>query len=277
MTQEDTTSALPSEKPAEDTTKVAPVPGSSEYDAAMIAKFDKHTGQGGEPSTPQKPDDIPEKFWDADKGVVRTEELLKSYKELEKNRTQQHMEKPVEAVDAPKDSLKLSEAEAAVGVVDMAKFNTEFMEKGELSTETYESLAKSGIPKEMVDGYIEGQKALAAERDNAGFNLVGGKEAFDKIASWAKQSLPVSDREAFNKAVAGSDAEMKMAMMGLKAQYEASNGKEPSLAGGNAAPSGSSGYESTAQMTADMRDPRYKTDTAYRQKVANKLSNTTAF
>ncbi len=34
--------------------------------------------------TPQRPDHVPEKFWDEDSGAVRTEALAKSYSELEK-------------------------------------------------------------------------------------------------------------------------------------------------------------------------------------------------
>jgi len=37
---------------------------------------------------PQRPDNIPEKFWDAEKGEVRLDELAKSYAELEKAKSE---------------------------------------------------------------------------------------------------------------------------------------------------------------------------------------------
>lgn len=52
-----------------------------------------------------RPDNVPEKFWDADKGVAKTDEILKSYGELEKALT-----KAKEKPKAPeKYELKISE------------------------------------------------------------------------------------------------------------------------------------------------------------------------
>ena len=37
----------------------------------------------------------------------------------------------------------------------------EYNEKGELDTKSYEALEKAGIPKDYVNQFIEGQKAIA--------------------------------------------------------------------------------------------------------------------
>jgi hypothetical protein len=77
----------------------APTPGSPEYDAAMIAVFENRSGTpvvvqseeekaaaAAAASKPQKPEGVPEKFWDAEKGEVRVAEMAKSYSELEKSK-----------------------------------------------------------------------------------------------------------------------------------------------------------------------------------------------
>ena len=48
--------------------------------------------------------------------------------------------------------------------------------------------------------------------------------------------------------------------------------KEPNLATGTNAQQFGSAYESIGQMKADMADPRYATDSAFRKMVADKVS-----
>jgi hypothetical protein len=259
------TPGLPSDAPKP--APAAPVPGSPEYNAAMAAKLD---GANGAPAVAQRPEGIPEKFWDAEKGAIRTEDLLKSYVELEKARGQVP---PKEAQAAPAETPSTEEAAALAESkgLDFSKYTTEFQANGALSPESFAEIEKAGIPKPMVDSFIEGQMALAERRDAAGYEAAGGKENFAKIAAWAAQALPVADRVAFNEAAAGSIEQAKLAIMGLRAQYEAANGRTPNLVGGSPAP-GSTGYESKAQMTADMRDPRYSKDPAFRAKVMAKIA-----
>ena len=63
------------------------------------------------------------------------------------------------------------------------------------------------------------------------------------------------------------------AVAGLKARFDATVGFEPQRSvEANKARSGADRYESVAQMTKDMGDPRYKKDPAFRLKVQDKLS-----
>lgn len=269
------------------TAPTMPAPGQPGYEAAMAAKYDSHqAGQGAAPGSDVpppavKPEGVPEKFWDAEKGVVRTDDLLKSYQELEKNRGVPPVAPPV--VPPLADGLKVPDgaADAAATLaskgLDMSTFSTEFQSKGELSAESFTALEAAGIPKPMVEAYIEGQRAVAAQRDSAGYELAGGKDAFAKMSAWAAQAMPVDERVALNEQFSGSEAAMRLAVTSLRAKYEAANGREPVLTGGNPAGASSSGYESRAQMTSDMKDPRYSNDPAYRAKVSEKLSRTTAF
>ncbi len=49
--------------------------------------------------------------------------------------------------------------------------------------------------------------------------------------------------------------------------YQAAEGSDPSLIGGQATSSTGGIYSSWAEVTSDMSDPRYESDPAYRQSV----------
>ena len=261
---------------------VEPTLGTPEYDAAMAAKFDGASTTPAPAITPAvRPDDIPEKFWDAEKGVVRTDELLKSYRELEKGKTAAPPADPVApdpAKEAPADDPDAAAKTALANVgLDFTPFSQEFAEKGELSDDSFKALAEKGIPREMVEEYIAGQQAIIAQREATAMAAIGGKEQFDRAAAWASQNLSPAELEAYNKGVNGTQAEMLQAIQGLNAKYVASNGSEPKLLGGQPGGAPQSGFRSTQEMTTAMSDPRYERDPAYRQDVLNKLAATTAF
>lgn len=172
-------------------------------------------------------------------------------------------EKPA---DKPADEQKPVEAPAKP---DVAALTKEFAETGSLSEASYAALESAGLTKDVVDSYIAGQVALAAQRDAVGYSHVGGKEAFTAMATWAASALAPADVEVLNRGLSGSDAEMKAAVLSLKAQYEAANGKAPQLTTGSGAGANEAAtpFASRAEVTAAMRDPRYKNDPAYRATV----------
>ena len=64
---------------------------------------------------------------------------------------------------------------------------------------------------------------------------------------------------------------VKLAVEGLRSKYQAAEGSDPALIAGQSAPSSGGNYSSWAEVTQAMRDPRYKSDPAYRQSVTSKL------
>lgn len=262
----------------------APLPGTPEYDAAMSAKF--LAGQGGQPeaakepaATPPavKPEGIPDKFWDAAKGEVRVAEMAKSYAELEKLRSQppvtKEPAKPADSGDAAADAAKGDEAAARAVVPEFDKYAAEFAEKGELSSETYATLEKAGIPKALVDQYIEGQKARADLETAEVFAEVGGADAYSKMVAWAAKSMSQAEIDAFNASAAASPQQRMLAVQGLKARFAAAEGADPKLLGGAGGDgAGDQPFESAAEVTRAMRDQKYKTDPAYRAQVQRRLA-----
>jgi hypothetical protein len=265
--------------PAAVVAPVAPAVGTPEHDAAMIAKVDAaHAAAGGTPTaTPEavRPAWLPAKFKSA-------EDFAAAYTALEQKQSAAAPVVPatpaaptpgaVLAVPTDADAAAAAAVEAAKGL-DMSKLQAEFVEKGDLTPETRAALEAKGYPKEMVDGYIAGQKALAADYDQSAFTAAGGQEEYGKLTTWAKTALSDGEKVAFNKAVTSGDkAQAAFAIAGLKARHTAAFGSQPSLVSGTNA-SGVSGevYGSMAEVTADMKKPEYKKDPAFQAKVMAKL------
>ena len=64
---------------------------------------------------------------------------------------------------------------------------------------------------------------------------------------------------------------IKLAVAGLKAQYENDNGYEGRMLSGKAAKTSGDVFRSQAEVVKAMTDPRYDKDPAYRQDIYDKL------
>lgn len=206
----------------------------------------------------ERPGWLPEKFSNA-------EELAKAYGELEKKMSS----KPSEPVEpAKQNDLKINQTETKAGQLD--KFYSEYAEKGELSENSYTELANIGLSKEVVDAYISGQQALADQKANSIMSTVGGKEQYTEMVNWASKNLSQEEVKAFNNTIDnGSLEQAQLAIAGVQAKYQANN-NEPNLFSGNKAEA-QVGYRSVGEMLADINDPRYVTDSAFRADVENKV------
>jgi len=203
------------------------------------------------------------------------EELEKGYTEIQKLMSGKKPAEPItDPATTPPDPAATAVAKAGL---DMAVLNKEFTDTGALSEASLKALEGVGIPKDVVDTYIAGQEALIAQAAAKVHSLVGGKDEYDAMLAWASLNVPAGDAEAFNTSMAGDFNSQKLAVDALRARYVAAVGSNHKLITGDPAVNKVEGYESRAQMVADMSDPRYAKDEAYRRKVANKLARTTAF
>ena len=231
-----------------------------------------------EKQSTQSVEGLPEKF----KSV---EEMAKSYSELEKKLGEQSQPKPeVDPVSAttlkgeePKvEESKLEIAENAVenSGLDFNTLAQEYADNGQLGEQSYKALEDSGIPKEYVDQFIAGQKAIGAQQTSNVKSMVGGEEAYNEMASWASKNMSEGEKKAYNAAVNSADMDtVKLAVDSLKAKYQSANGTEPNLVQGKATPVAEQGYSSWAEVTEAMADPRYAKDPAYQAAVKAKIAN----
>nr|WMM95538.1 scaffolding protein [Methylophilales phage MEP433]WOZ55707.1 scaffolding protein [Methylophilales phage MEP434] len=223
-----------------------------------------------EEAVAERPEGLPEKF-------KTVEDMAKSYAELETKLGSKPEEEPAKEepkTETPDNDLEIAEKAVSEAGLDMSALETEYKENGELNETSYEALEKAGIPKEYVDAFINGQTALQQQQSAEVKGLVGGEEGYNELTAWASENLTEGEKEAYNSSVNSNNMDaIKLAVTGLKAKFEAANGSEPSLLSGKQAPSSEGGYQSWAQVTEAMADPRYSKDSAYQEAVKAKLAN----
>lgn len=244
-------------------------PAPEGHDQAMI-----DAANGAVPPKPPVPDDTPKLYAGKYKTV---EEMEAGYQELQsrfsKGETPPEEAPPAdpEAPEVPTDEV-VEEELAGVGL-NLTDMSARYEESGVLPEEDYAALEKAGITKDVVDEYIAGKQALVDAQFNSITSEVGGTDTYNEMVAWAGETLDDGQIDAFNKAVDGDLNTARLAVQGLKAQYEAANGSEPRLRDGDTTNTGSTDvYQSHAQLQADMRTQAYKTDPAFRSKVEQKLS-----
>ena len=240
----------------------------SGHDEAMVAKVDEvekflsdreqdHEAENA--SEPQQK--IAGKF-------DSVEDLENAYKELER--------KLGKAPKTPEAGEKTAD-EQAKDAVDSAGLNMEQMSdyyysNGELSEDHYSALEKAGIPREYVDAYVAGIEGQQEAAQSQLLAQVGGPDEYAEMTAWAKGNMAPGEIERYNAAMdSGDNAIIENAVMGLAYRYNKEAGTSPRLLGGEGR-GGSSVFESVAQLTEAMRDPRYQSDPAYRKGVESRLS-----
>lgn len=217
---------------------------------------------GAAPQTEEetRPEWLPEKF-------QSPEDLAKAYSELEKKGSTSKKTSKEEAAEEPNTMSTAIETATS-----------EFMESGELSDKTFESLEKAGLPRDIVEAYMAGQGALVDSQISSVKETIGGEGNYEAMAEWAADNLAQEELDAYNEVVENGTVEQaKMAVRGLFSQFRSSGGKAPTLIQGATTGSGVKPFGSAAQVTEAMRDSRYKNDPAYRQTVEQRLAVTTAF
>jgi hypothetical protein len=211
------------------------------------------------PARPTRPDFVPEKFWDAERGEVRIEALARSYRELES--------KLGRMVALPKDSqdtAAITRLRRALGWPERPE-DYDVRPSDPLLARDFElerRLHAAGFTGEQVQlvydlaaerilpavaealGELEAARARAELEEH-----FGGREAFTRVArqirAWAEQHL---EPEAY--------AALATSVRGVLAMHAMMRSDEPELAeaGETAAPLT---LEALQEM---MRDPRYWRD-----------------
>ena len=210
------------------------------------------------------------------------QELEKAYVELQKKLGSNN--EPQEDVEQTSATEETEETSLSDGASLITSANDEYYaNEGKLSEETLDKFS-SMSSKELVEAYLEVQgtdafKAntqdvadLSDSEINTIKNFAGGEAQYDNIIAWANTNLDAKSQEAFDSIVnTGSVDAIKIAVSGLKSQYEAANGYEGKMYTGKAPKGNTDVFRSQAELVAAMNDKRYDRDPAYRQDVIEKL------
>jgi hypothetical protein len=272
---------------------VAPQPGTPAYNALMAERYEQ-AQQGTkpdanaqnfqaptqEPVKVERPAYIPEKFWDAEKGEVRTEAMAKSYVELEKTKGQ-----PAKADDKAQPQQDGGDIDPETAVsnagLDWNDVTSTLQTTGDLKPEHYEALKKSGIPEEVVRDYVQGQRVVQEMRFERTAEYVAqqsgrdGNEMLEKMLAWASSGgLGKAQTDAVNTLLAGEDT-WKQGIDTLANSFIKANpmyGEGNQISGNGGGTSGTVAYTTKQEMVAAMSDPRYKSDPVYRASVRSRVA-----
>jgi len=207
------------------------------------------------------------------------EELERAYKELE-----------AKLGDQPETAETEPEAEPeAVELSDNASLITSasdeyYANDGKLSPETLQKF-QSMSSQDLVNAYLEVTKSpdwqaqppaqvedVTDSQINEVKNFAGGEQVYTNMVQWAGANLDAKSIQAFDNIISsGSIDAIKLAVTGLKSQYDAANGVEGRMVTGKTAPDRGDVFRSQAELVRAMSDKRYDNDPAYRQDVIEKL------
>jgi hypothetical protein len=194
----------------------------------------------------ERPDWLPENFWNGDKGEANYEAMAKSWSDMRKLvSTGKHK--------APEGGKYDT---AALGDAAQAEQLVEFAAKHGLSQAAFDELAAQtkAVAEAAMGPAIDAQAEMKALGPNANAIING-------MVGWARSLVQkgiwgADDFEEFK--VMGGTAKGMRALMKMREAYE---GRIPV----EAAPM--EGAPSKEELYAMVGDPKYKTDAAYRQKV----------
>lgn len=210
-------------------------------------------------------------------GKFKTQDdLVKAYTALEQKQSQQALAVETPTTPAPTPEAKPADKLGTNFQVD--QYAQEFAKTGQLSDSSYKELEAKGFPKQIVDTYIEGQRAKAQAAETQAkatvYSVAGSEQAYGEMVLWAASGgLSDVDTLAYNNTLNnGSSEQVKLAVEGLKARYDKAFGRDPQLANGHAVSAGPKPFRSNAEVTTAMKDPRYKTDEAYRSDVSARMA-----
>ena len=222
----------------------------------------------GAPAVAERPAEIPEKFWDAEKGEVNTAALLKSQQDGEKALREKGIE--------PKDETPEVKPEGEQTPTAVTTAQANYDANGKLEEADYTALAGVGMDRATVDAYIAGQKAIIANLESAAAAPFGDSmDNFNAAAQWAGENLTKDEIAALDVQLTSTNpAIVKQGATALQAKYAAGADiiPEVTIHGDGATNQGGTSFSSSADMQKAMSDPRYKNDASYRAEVAGKIS-----
>ena len=206
------------------------------------------------------------------------EELEQAYLELQKKLGSDDDE--VEDTTLDEDEVEYDEATVA-GIETIQSASDEYYEnEGRLSDETMEKFGNMDA-RDLVEAFMAIQENadpadnypdLSDAEMNTVYNSVGGEAEYDKLTSWAADNMDERALEAFNTVIdQGNPTAIQLAVAGMKAEYDNTEGYEGRMLTGKAAQNSRDGFRSQAEVVQAMSDPRYDKDPAYRQDLYDKL------
>lgn len=261
----------------------APIPGEAENEVAAVVENGPYGNDGvGEApeveiesertelapnleAAPVAEIELPDKYKNED-GSANVQALLKSNLELEKVL---HAPKPES--EKPEGEVKI-EPGADLEATMQKWADVIGQNDGVMSDEVAAEIAKAhNATPELAKDYWEGRQAIAKLHIMDIHALAGGAEPFDKMVTWAAKNLGLEQANQFIDNIdamkrAGRDAELKVTMDGMVAQWKAATGTRwvPEITGRDAAGEAIQPFANRQEMSDAQNSKEYQSgDEAY--------------
>ena len=254
-------------------------PGSEEYNASMADKFINQDKIDTDPEEKlpvvAMPDNGQEKFYNAETGEY---DWQNHAKELEYRLSKDDKQEASELTDAERDEALATPEYQAQDIVqraglDAAELKGQLEADGDLSEEAYAALEKQGLRRDIVELYVDNMNYRREQQTAEALEYAGGETEWNSLAQWAASNLPTDEGQRYNELLA--TPEWKVAIDALKVRRSSANNEPNMINGGNSQVGGQFGYRSRAEMKADMSNPMYNSDPAFREGVMRKIQSAT--
>lgn len=280
-----------------------PARGTPEYAQYMAAQFDKANGVEPAKQEEKKPDPAPEtkevpkmpdggfdKFYNKETGQynwqahAREVEFKLAQKAKGDPKTEAKPEaKPEEKAEGQTEAPKEEQKDDAKETVEKAGLNWDEItakvnDTGKLEEGDYEALERIGVPKQIVDSYIEALTVARAANQAKAFEYAGGEDKLNGALNWAATNLDRQEIDAINKQLASANWKLGIDALMARHAKSAKGAGEPKLVTGEPSNGGEAGFSSHAEMIAaiNKRDAKgsklYDVDPAYRAQVREKIA-----
>ena len=238
-----------------------------------------------------------------------TEDLAKSYAELQRKFTQNQQQKPetqtetkTEQTEPQVESYTAEQAAQVYGKETVEALAQKGMNLAEVMykadnggdiSEHYDTLAEAfNVPRQVVENYVSGAKApqpsepqgLSEEQEQQIKDELGGDTAFNQIADWAGKNLNAETLKSYNETIDSGNADaIRWAVRSLQIEMANPNAVvEPKLIGGGDVPSQTTFTSKQQVLDAlgkinDKGQKIYDLDGTYRDSVKEMLARSPAW
>jgi hypothetical protein len=242
-------------------------------------------GKQAQPAEGPKPEDLGvtkeqfDKYYNTEKGEYNWQAHAKELEFKASQRADKSAEDPKQQSLDLKDGITEDQATNAIeqAGLNFDDLETKIVENGDIDKADYEALSKIGIPEEITQGYIQNLKDNATRHIENVFSAFGGEDNFEKAKAAAQKEYSPAELDNLTAQLADPN-QYKLAVDVLSAKAGlVPNERGEALAGPNATAGQGTvvPYANQAEMVADMRDARYRTDANYRNRVQARVAAST--
>jgi len=177
-----------------------------------------------------------------------------------------------QTINAESETANAEAIETAEHAVEQAGLDWDDLSRkiganGDIDVADYEALVKLGIPQEIVKQHVDMVSGQVQDQVQAVTDAFGGREQWQQTQTWADANLEQGELDQLSTMLGGPNYKMAVDLLRQKAGTQMTT--MPLGGGGTPAVEG---YAPQMEMVADQRNPEYKRNPAFRDKVMQRAA-----